>query len=154
MALLVFCVSSLTDFLDGYLARKLNGESEFGKIIDPLADKTLIISSYFLFAYLRFIPIYLTVVVISRDILILCAVLLCRTKKIPLKIKPLLSSKINTTLQMLYIIFVLSCKCFSITVSLLLIDVCSLVVCISTVFSAVEYAKEYYWIRNAICKSQ
>jgi cardiolipin synthase len=122
--------------------------------MDPLADKTLMVASYFLFASLNFIPVYLAVVVISRDIVILAVVLLCRAKQVPLKIAPLLSSKVNTALQLLYIIFVLYCKCFLMNVSSLPIDICSLMICISTVFSAVEYAKEYYWIRNVICRSQ
>lgn len=151
-AFVLFGFLSLTDFLDGYLARRWNVVSNFGKIADPLADKILMISSYFMFAYLSCIPKYVSVIVILRDILILFVVALCRYKKITLKIDPIMSSKINTTIQLIYILLILSCKCLIINITSILLDICSVVVCVSTVFSFSEYAKKYFWIKDAVCK--
>jgi len=72
--LLVFIIASLTDFFDGWLARKLNQESEFGKFIDPIADKCLVICSLMaivvLDPYMKGYDSWMIVIIISRDILI------------------------------------------------------------------------------------
>jgi len=71
-ALLVFSVAAVSDALDGFLARKLKQVSRLGVILDPIADKALIDSGYFLLSYsTKEIPVWLTVAVISRDLLIL-----------------------------------------------------------------------------------
>lgn len=151
-ALVLFGFLSLTDFLDGYLARKWRVVSNFGKAADPLADKIIMISSYFLFAYLDYIPHYLCAIVVLRDTVILSVVILCRCMKIPLKISPIKSSKINTAIQLIYILLILSCKCLLINIPSLLFEICSVVVCGSTIFSFAEYTKKYFWIKDAVCK--
>lgn len=151
-ALVLFVFLSLTDFLDGYLARKWRVVSDFGKAADPLADKILMISTYFLFTYLDYIPRYLCAIVVLRDAAILSVVILCRRMKIPLKISPIKSSKINTAIQLTYILLILSCKCLLINIPSLLFEICSVVVCGSTIFSFAEYTKKYFWIKDAVCK--
>ncbi len=64
-------LAMLTDYLDGYFARKLNQISEMGKILDPLADKVMVISLIIILAVMQRIPLWLTVMIFSRDILIL-----------------------------------------------------------------------------------
>jgi cardiolipin synthase (CMP-forming) len=74
-ALVVFFIAGVTDFLDGYIARKLNQQSRLGQMLDPLADKFLIASAFVVMALphsgFPSIPIWLAVLVIGRDILIL-----------------------------------------------------------------------------------
>ena len=74
-ALVVFFFAGVTDFLDGYIARKLNQQSRLGQMLDPLADKFLIVSAFVVMALphsgFPSIPIWLAVLVIGRDILIL-----------------------------------------------------------------------------------
>ena len=71
-ALGVFFLAAVSDALDGFLARRLNRITKLGLILDPLADKALIDSGYFLLSYVeKYIPVWLTVLVISRDLLIL-----------------------------------------------------------------------------------
>ena len=71
IALGIFIFSSITDFFDGYLARKLSAESKFGKIFDPLADKILVIAALSAFVYLdNQIPLWMIVAIASRDLLI------------------------------------------------------------------------------------
>jgi cardiolipin synthase len=71
-ALGIFFFAALSDALDGFLARKFNKVTMLGVILDPLADKALIDSGYFLLSYTgKYIPIWLTVIVLSRDVLIL-----------------------------------------------------------------------------------
>ena len=150
VSFVIFIIAAISDFLDGYLARRWKVESYIGSMLDPLADKCLMISSYLVLTYQNFIPIYLTVVVIFRDIAILFVVVLCKIYEIPLKIEPIYSSKVNTTIQLLYIILVLACRCSMIDVPSIILCGCALVVMASTAYSAVEYARKYYWIKNAI----
>ena len=72
LAFAIFLVAALSDALDGFLARRLNQITTLGVIMDPLADKALIDSGFFLLSYVdRIIPVWLAVIVISRDVLLL-----------------------------------------------------------------------------------
>ncbi|MDR1561289.1 MAG: CDP-alcohol phosphatidyltransferase family protein [Holosporaceae bacterium] len=150
-SILLFAIASVSDFLDGYCARKFNIVSELGAKLDPLADKILMTISYFLLAYIKFIPIYVSLIVIGRDLIILGMIFICRLSNIKLSINPLMSSKINTTIQLVFIIVVLACKLLLVDVAYIL-DICSFVVCVSTFISGIEYAQKYYWIKNALFK--
>jgi cardiolipin synthase (CMP-forming) len=70
-ALLVLVVAGLTDLFDGWLARRLNQRSSLGAYLDPIADKLLLSSSFVILAYKHAISWWLTIIVLSRDILIL-----------------------------------------------------------------------------------
>ena len=147
-ALVVFSVAAVSDFFDGYLARKFKITSKFGAMLDPVADKVLMFASYLLFAYEKIIPCYLAAVVILRDILILAVVSVCLLKKIKLEFSPLMSSKINTAVQLMFVILVLTCKTFAINLSL---DAFVLFVCGMTIYSGLDYARRYEWVKNELC---
>ena len=70
LALVVFVVAAITDYFDGYLARKVYGESSFGKLMDPLTDKILVCAAFVSFVELRLVPAWLVVVIISREFLV------------------------------------------------------------------------------------
>ena len=70
IAFVIFAIASLTDFLDGYLARKFNLITNFGKLMDPLADKILVLSSLLIFVELKYVPAWMVIVIITRDFLI------------------------------------------------------------------------------------
>lgn len=67
LALAVFCIASVTDFLDGQIARKNNLVTDFGKFMDPLADKMLVCSALICLVELRQLPAWYTIIVIARD---------------------------------------------------------------------------------------
>lgn len=69
-ALLIFVVASITDFLDGYLARKYHLITSFGKFIDPIADKLLVNTSFILLAFNGSVPIVAVIVMIWRDTIV------------------------------------------------------------------------------------
>jgi CDP-diacylglycerol---glycerol-3-phosphate 3-phosphatidyltransferase len=70
VALFLFLVASISDFLDGYLARKYNIVSNFGKVMDPLADKILNLSAFVCFVHLGIIPPWMVVIIIGREFLV------------------------------------------------------------------------------------
>ncbi|MEW6296675.1 MAG: CDP-alcohol phosphatidyltransferase family protein [Thermodesulfobacteriota bacterium] len=101
-ALVVFVLAGATDSLDGALARLTNSHTTLGAYIDPLADKLLLVSSFLFLAFAGFIPRWLTIVVISRDVLILIgfAVLFVMTGH-SITVKPTLIGKACTFFQLL-----------------------------------------------------
>jgi cardiolipin synthase len=149
MTLIFFGLAAISDFLDGYLARKYNASSDLGKMLDPLADKTLMIISYVLLAHVEAIPAYMAMIVAGRDFLILTVIGACKMRNINLEIRPHLSSKINTTIQLIFIVLVLACKSLSMHIPWFL-DLGGLVVSVSTIFSGAVYVQKYYWIKDKL----
>ncbi len=107
IALGVFFISSITDFLDGYFARKFSAESELGRTLDPLADKILIISTLSAFIYLdKQIPLWMILAIVARDILITLIRILGEKRNIRIKTSRL--AKAKTAFQMISIFIILS----------------------------------------------
>ena len=69
-ALLIFAVASLTDFFDGYIARRDNIVTNFGRIMDPIADKILVLAAFLAFVQLHVVEAWMVVLIISREIII------------------------------------------------------------------------------------
>jgi cardiolipin synthase len=112
-AFFVFLCAGISDAVDGYLAKRYNWTTELGAYLDPLADKLLIVSIYIALAVSHQIPLWLVIAVVSRDILILGAVLLSWLLDHPVRIKPLIVSKINTAAQLALATTVLADDAFS-----------------------------------------
>jgi cardiolipin synthase len=110
-ALIVFIVAALSDVLDGFLARILHQQTALGAYLDPIADKALLASSFVTLSVLHVIPGWLTVIVISRDIIILLGILVLSMMSISVKIRPTFVSKITTALQLSTVLLVLSNRC-------------------------------------------
>jgi len=109
-ALIVFVIAGLTDAIDGFIARKFNQITTLGKILDPIADKTLLVSS-FVFIYtsefqVKF-PYWYVVIVISRDIYIFFGSVLIYFIKGFLDVKPSIFGKATTFFQILSVVIVL-----------------------------------------------
>jgi len=109
-ALITFFVSGITDALDGFLARLLHQRTTLGAYLDPIADKALLVTCFLTLSIERVIPGWLTVIVISRDVIILAGTFILFMMSVSFEIKPILVSKVTTALQILTILLVLGLK--------------------------------------------
>jgi cardiolipin synthase len=98
-AFLVFLLAGFSDAADGYLAKRFDWHTELGAYLDPIADKALLVSIYVTLGLAGHLPVWLVIAVVSRDILIIGAVLLAWILSRPITVKPLLISKANTLAQ-------------------------------------------------------
>jgi cardiolipin synthase (CMP-forming) len=101
--LIIFIVTGISDLLDGLIARKFDKKTVIGAYLDPVADKLLIMSSFVCLAVLDIIPKWLTVIVFSRDVLIVLGIAIFAIANISFVIKPSFVSKCNTFFQFLTI---------------------------------------------------
>jgi len=105
-ALIVFCVASLTDLLDGWSARKLGQETDTGKFLDPIADKFLVISALIAFMFLDpLIPFWMILVIVARDMMITFMRYLAMKTDTPLRTTRF--GKVKTAFQMISIIVII-----------------------------------------------
>lgn len=102
-AFLIFAAASITDFVDGYLARRWRVESTLGRLLDPLADKSLLVCCFLTLGYKGLLPLWVVLLVISRDVLIIAAGLSVYLFHIPMVLKPSWGSKVNTVAQIFLI---------------------------------------------------
>ncbi len=107
-ALVVFLVGSISDALDGYIARHYNQGTPLGALLDPLADKLLIACGILLLAWQGLFPLWLMAAVLLRDFVIIGGALLYRRLTGSLEVAPLLISKANTALQFVLVLAILA----------------------------------------------
>ncbi|MDB4661894.1 CDP-alcohol phosphatidyltransferase family protein [Gammaproteobacteria bacterium] len=136
-----FLVASITDALDGFLARKMKWQTYLGTLLDPIADKLLLSGTIFILWLNSYIPLYIFVIFIGRDIVILLGAALHMTlmdSEAPL---PNILGKVTTSLQISYIVVILFFQIFDINLSLILLDVFILIVTLS---SLIVYARNWF----------
>lgn len=146
-ALILFAVAGASDALDGYLAKRNGWESRLGSILDPIADKLLLVSSYFVLAWLEYLPIWLVMVVLGRDIIILWGAAAYHRFIGHYDLKPTIVSKVNTFAQIVLVLAImLSVSVYSLPEWIItrLIDI----VFASTLLSGVDYV--WTWGRSAL----
>lgn len=112
IAFALFLAAGLSDAVDGFLAKRFGMSTEFGALLDPLADKALVISVFVGLGIAGAIPLWLVVLVVSRDVLIIGAVTLALLLGKPIKVRPLVVSKINTVVQIVFACVVLAARGF------------------------------------------
>ena len=94
-----FLIAGVSDGVDGFIARQFNQKSELGAYLDPIADKLLLVSIFLVLGWMGELPLWLVIVVVSRDALIVGGVLLAGLMGNPVEMKPLMVSKANTAVQ-------------------------------------------------------
>ena len=108
IAFAVFIVAGVSDAVDGFLAKRFNMASELGALLDPLADKALLVSIYIALGISGAIPHWIVILVVSRDIMIVSAVIVSWLFGKPVPMKPLMVSKLNTVAQVAFAALVLA----------------------------------------------
>ena len=101
LAFIAFIAAGISDGVDGFLAKRFDMATELGAYLDPLADKLLLVSIYLALGVQHYLPAWLVILVASRDVIIVGGVLLAWLIDQPLRMHPLIISKINTTGQIL-----------------------------------------------------
>jgi cardiolipin synthase len=108
IAFLLFLAAGISDAVDGFLAKRFGMVTELGTYLDPLADKAMIVSIYVALGIAEAIPRWLVILVVSRDIMIVGAVILSWLIDKPVALKPLMVSKLNTVAQIVLALLVLA----------------------------------------------
>jgi cardiolipin synthase len=111
-AFLAFVVAGVSDAVDGFLAKRYKWETELGAYLDPLADKLLIVSIFIALGVTDKLPSWLVIAVVSRDMLIIIAVILSWLLGHPTPMRPLAVSKANTVAQIVLAAMVLADEAF------------------------------------------
>jgi len=144
-AFVVFVVAGVSDGIDGFIARRYDLRSRLGAYLDPLADKALLVSIFLSLTFLAEIPLWLAMIVVSRDLLIIGGVLLAWVLDRPIEVRPLYISKVNTAAQIIFAALVLGDLAFSAGLSGVR-EVFVVIVGVLTVASAAAYLVD--WARH------
>lgn len=137
-ALWLFVIAGISDALDGFIAKHYHYESRLGSILDPLADKLLLVSSFASLTYLGLIPYWLLWLVFARDLIIILGGISYHYCYGRFTLVPVWSSKINTVLQVLFVVLVISAQLITI-VSMEWVHYMAYMVMLSVMISGVEY---------------
>jgi len=146
LALLIFGVAGFSDGLDGFLAKRFNWASRLGALMDPLADKLLLVSSFITLGWLQRIPLWLVCVVILRDLVIVGGALIYNFRIERLEADPSMVSKLNTVTQIVLVLAVLLSQVVA-GVPYLWMDVLLYCVLVTTLWSGFDYV--WRWSRRA-----
>ena len=118
-AFLIFILAGVSDGVDGFIAKRFGLRTELGAYLDPLADKALLISIYVSLAIYAGLPAWVAITVVSRDVMILMAVLVSWLLDKPVEIRPLWVSKLNTVAQIALAGFALGVRAYGLEEPLL-----------------------------------
>jgi cardiolipin synthase len=138
MALAVFVIAGVSDGLDGFIAKRFHFESRLGSILDPLADKTLLVSSYVMLMLLNHLPFWLMLTVAFRDLLIVGGYLVYTSMVGPVQMRPSWLSKLNTFMQIALVIVILGQQAFQLIYTPM-VDALIYAVLLTTVASGLHY---------------
>lgn len=146
IALMLFVVAGISDGLDGYLAKRNGWQSHLGGLLDPLADKVLLISSFLTLGLLGMIPLWLVLLVVLRDLVIVTGALVYNFRVVELEAAPSIISKVNTFTQIVLVLAVVLDNGL-LGLPILLIEGLVWLVAITTIASGINYI--WVWSHRA-----
>jgi len=146
-ALIVFVVAGLTDAADGWLAKRFDLATRFGRYMDPAADKLLMLASFLVLTVLHVTPLWLTVLVIARDIAIVLGIGIARLWELPVRARPSVLGKISTAVQVSYVGLILVMLTFAVDAPWLA-QLAAFATAAFTIASGLGYAQ--LWLRAAL----
>ena len=140
----LFVVAGISDAVDGFLAKRFNMASELGALLDPLADKALLVSIYVALGIWGAVPRWIVILVVSRDVMIVSAVLVSWLFGKPMPMRPLMVSKLNTAAQVAFAALVLASLGFRFESSpydMILMGFVTILTLLSVAFYLVEWMR-------------
>jgi cardiolipin synthase (CMP-forming) len=140
--LVLFSIAAVSDALDGYLAKRFNWTSDLGRFLDPMADKLLLMSVFITAAWLDIAPWWVATVAVARDLVIGVGALIFRLWFGPLRGRPTIISKINTGMQILYLLAVILASAIRWPPREVL-DALAVVMVLTTLGSGVDYVSRF-----------
>jgi cardiolipin synthase len=149
-ALLVFAIGGFTDFLDGFVARRMNQQTAVGAYLDPVADKLLIVTSFIMLGSMGGIPVWLAVIVVARDVLILLGYgIIYMLVEERLQVRPSLIGKWSTLLQLLTLAIALFMLHDARLISERVLDFFIAATALATIVSGCQYLyRGLVWLQN------
>ncbi len=142
LTLLLFGIAAFSDALDGFLAKRFGWTTELGKILDPLADKVLLVTVFIMLAVVGTAPAWLATLVVARDIVIGFGALAYRWLFGPLHGRPTAVSKVNTAVQLAYVLAVVAARAFGWPPDPAVLVLGALVM-VTTAISGIDYVNTY-----------
>jgi cardiolipin synthase (CMP-forming) len=150
LILVLFSIAAVSDALDGYLAKRFQWTSDLGRILDPMADKLLLMSVFITAAWLDIAPWWVATVAVARDLVIGFGAIIFRLWFGRLRGRPSVISKINTGMQILYLLAVILASAIQLPPREVL-DALAVVMVITTVASGTDYVLRF--MRRAFAQS-
>ena len=141
LSIIFFILAAITDALDGFLARRMNWQTDLGAILDPIADKLLLSGTIFILWLNQFIPFYIFIIFIGRDAVILLGAAVQMTLNELDTPMPNLLGKLTTSLQIIYIAVVFLKEIFNLEFAISILDIIIIVI---TITSLIVYAFNWY----------
>jgi cardiolipin synthase (CMP-forming) len=138
----LFGAAALSDAADGFLAKRYGWQSDLGAVLDPAADKLLLVTVFITLAYLKLVPLWLMAAAVARDTIIVVGALLYRFWFGPLDVRPSVVSKFNTLCQAAFILAVVGRERFSVPPAWVVVVLGALVFVTVTV-SGIDYVLIY-----------
>ena len=149
--IVLFTIAAVSDGLDGYLAKRFGWTSDLGRVLDPLADKLLLVTVFITAAWLDIAPWWLTAAAVMRDLVIGFGAIIYRLWLGPLNGRPTVISKVNTTLQLVYLLAVVIASATGFPPREML-DAMAIVLLVTIVASGADYVSRY--LRRALATEQ
>jgi cardiolipin synthase len=146
VALILFFIAGFSDGVDGYLAKRFDWHTRLGALLDPIADKLLVAGTFLILVYTDHVPVWLAAIVILRDVVIVGGAAAYNFLVGPVEGEPTRISKLNTALELLFVLFVLSRAAFGWPADIS-ITVLGAAVLVTVVISGVDYV--WSWTRRA-----
>lgn len=150
-ALALIALAGFSDGLDGFLAKRFGWQSRLGSLLDPAADKLLLVALFVTLTALGLVPLWLTALVVLRDVLISAIGLAYNALVAPLTAQPSRVSKLNTALQLAFVLAVITGQAYAWPPGLL-VQLLGALVFVTSLVSGVDYILTWSrrsWVRNA-----
>lgn len=149
----LFAVAAFSDGLDGFLAKRFGWTTELGKFLDPLADKLLLVTVFITLAVAGYTPVWLVVIVVTRDVVIVAGAAVFSWLFGPLRGQATMVSKINTGVQILYILGVVAYLGLGWPPAAVVVTLGAAVL-VTTVASGIDYVLTYSRRAGAVARAR